>query len=98
MESRITNNTKHKHTMSADQTYDNELRGSLFRNDRKEKDTHPDYTGTCQIDGVEYYMNAWFKEAKSGKKYFSFSFKPKDAPVQGNSVVITDDDDDGFPF
>jgi uncharacterized protein (DUF736 family) len=80
--------------------YDNELRGSLFRNDRKEKDTHPDYTGTCQIQGVEYYMNAWVKESKAGKKYFSFSFKAKDAPVQtANTVVITDDDDgDSLPF
>jgi uncharacterized protein (DUF736 family) len=79
--------------------YDNELRGSLFRNDRKEKDTHPDYTGTCQIQGVEYYMNAWVKESKAGKKYFSFSFKAKDAPVQtANTVVITDDDEDSLPF
>lgn len=83
--------------MSTDQTYDNELRGSLFRNDRKEKETHPDYTGSCQIDGVEYYMNAWIRESKAGKKYFSFSFKPKDAPA-ANSVVITDDDDGDLPF
>ena len=83
----------------SDQQYDNELRGSLFKNDRKEKETHPDYTGTCQIQGVEYYMNAWVKEAKSGKKYFSFSFKAKDAPVQtANTVTITDEIDDDLPF
>lgn len=84
--------------MSQNAEYDNELRGSLFRNDRKEKDTHPDYTGSCQIDGVEYYMNAWIRESKAGKKYFSFSFKAKDAPAQANTVTITDDLDDDLPF
>jgi uncharacterized protein (DUF736 family) len=85
--------------MSTDQTYDNELRGSLFRNDRKEKDTHPDYTGTCQIQGVEYYMNAWVKESKAGKKYFSFSFKAKEAIAQiANTVQVADEIDDELPF
>lgn len=85
--------------MSQNAEYDNELRGSLFRNDRKEKETHPDYTGSCQIKGVEYYMNAWVKESKAGKKYFSFSFKAKDAPVQSaNTVAVTDDMEDDLPF
>ena len=53
--------------------------GTLFKNNRKEKDTHPDYTGTAMIGGQEYFLNAWLKEGKSGK-FFSFSFKPKEAP------------------
>jgi uncharacterized protein (DUF736 family) len=86
--------------MSQNAEYDNEKRGSLFRNDRKDKDSQPDYNGTCQIEGVEYYMNAWVKESKAGKKYFSFSFKAKDAPVPAlnKSVAITDDIDDELPF
>jgi uncharacterized protein (DUF736 family) len=80
--------------------YDNELRGSTFKNDRKEKETHPDYTGTCQIDGKEYYISTWVKESKSGKKYFSHSFKAKEAPVQSaNTLVIDNNDEDSFlPF
>jgi hypothetical protein len=51
--------------------------GTIFRNNRKEKDTHPDHTGTAMIDGREYWISAWVKEGKNGK-FFSLAFKPKD--------------------
>lgn len=63
------------------QDYDNNLRGVLFKNDRKEKDTHPDYKGSCEIEGVEFWMSAWIKEGREGKgKFMSISFEQKDAP------------------
>lgn len=62
--------------------YDNELRGVLFKNDRKESDNHPDYKGTAQIDGTEYWLSAWIKEGQKGK-FMSLSFKAKD----GNAVA-----------
>jgi hypothetical protein len=49
--------------------------GSVFNNDRKEKDTHPDRTGKAMIGGVMYYVNGWIKETVKGK-YLSLSFKP----------------------
>jgi hypothetical protein len=52
--------------------------GALFRNTRKEKETHPDYTGTCIINGKKLEMSAWVKTAKSGTKYMSFSFRPSE--------------------
>jgi hypothetical protein len=52
--------------------------GSIFVNERKERDTHPDRTGTALIDGKPYYINAWIKEGKTGK-FLSLSFKPKAA-------------------
>lgn len=51
--------------------------GSLFKNDRKETDNHPDYTGSALIDGTEYWQSAWLKKSKDGKTYMSFSYKPK---------------------
>jgi hypothetical protein len=54
--------------------------GSLFKNLNKEKDTHADYRGECLIDGVAYYMDCWLKTADSGRKWMSFSFKPKARP------------------
>lgn len=50
--------------------------GSLFKNSNKEKDTHPDYTGEANVNGVLYFMDAWIKEGTGGK-WMSFSFKKK---------------------
>ena len=57
--------------------YDNSNKGALFANDRREKETHQTHTGSGNLDGVDFWINAWVKE-KDGKKYFSFSFKKKD--------------------
>ena len=60
--------------------YDNTNRGALFRNERRESDNHPEYTGSINVDGTDYWLSAWVKEGKSGSKFFSLSVKPKDAP------------------
>lgn len=67
--------------------YDNTNRGALFKNDRKESDSHPDYKGQINVDGVDCWLSAWLKTDKNGKKYMSLSVKkymslsvkPKDA-------------------
>ncbi len=51
--------------------------GSMFVNDRKEKDTHPDRTGTAMIDGVMYYVSGWVKSGAKGQ-FLSMAFKRKD--------------------
>ena len=61
--------------------YDNTDRGSLFKNDRKESDSHPDYKGSINVGGVDHWLSAWIKTSKDGKKYMSLSVKPKDAPT-----------------
>jgi hypothetical protein len=50
--------------------------GSLFKNERREKDTHPHATGSATIAGVEYWVSAWTKEGKNGK-FQSLAFKVK---------------------
>lgn len=52
--------------------------GVLFRNDRKEKDSHPNARGTALIDGVEYEVAAWTKRDRKGDTFQSLSFKRKD--------------------
>lgn len=59
--------------------------GVVFKNDRKEKDNHPDYTGNAMIDGREYWISAWLKDGQKGK-FFSFAFKPKEDKPQQQSL------------
>lgn len=56
--------------------------GSIFRNDRKEKDTHPDGKGSAVIDGVDYWVSSWNAVDKNGNPYRKLSFTAKDAAPQ----------------
>ena len=58
--------------------FDKNFTGIISKNQRKEKDTHPDQAGSCTIDGVDYWINGWVKENDKGK-FLSLSFKPKEA-------------------
>ena len=49
--------------------------GTLWKNDRKEKDTHPDYRGSINVDGHEYEISAWIKSKKDGGKFMSLAIK-----------------------
>ena len=52
--------------------------GILSRNDRRKSDNHPEFTGTAEVDGVEYWLSAWVNETREGRKYFKIRFKKKD--------------------
>lgn len=82
--------------------YDNS--GILFRNDRKEKDNHPDAKGSCTIGGVEYWISGWIKQGQKGK-FTGLSFTPKEEQKQqgygGNRDLPPaggSDDDGEIPF
>lgn len=51
--------------------------GSLFKNDRKEKDTHPDFTGTIMVGEKEMRLSAWKKQGKNGEFYSLSLTEPK---------------------
>lgn len=45
---------------------------AVFKNDRKEKDTHPDYTVTgLTLDGRPLKGALWLKEDRNGKKFMA---------------------------
>jgi uncharacterized protein (DUF736 family) len=80
--------------------YDDTNRGALFKNTRKEKDSHPDYKGTANINGVEYWVSSWLKVSKSGEKYLSTAYTAKEesAPAKKAAQVSMADDDGDIPF
>ena len=80
-------------------SYSKNFRGALFKNDRKEAETHADYNGSCEIDGVQYWVNSWINTSDKGVKYLSLKFKAKDdAPKQEAQQAPADDFSDGIPF
>ena len=84
-----------------------DMTGSLFKNDRKETDNHPDYKGSALINGVDHWLDAWINTGQDGSKYMSLKMKPKEAQRTGvgNSqnfnrapADLDDDLDDSVPF
>jgi hypothetical protein len=48
--------------------------GSLFKNDRKEKETHPDYKGKVMLpNGEVRWLSGWKKQTASGDGWLSLS-------------------------
>lgn len=82
--------------------YDNTNRGTLFKNERKEGVAHADYEGSINVDGVEFWLNAWIKTSnKTSKKFMSLSVKPKgqvSSQVSKSSAPKQNDFDDECPF
>jgi hypothetical protein len=77
-----------------------DMSGSLFKNDRKESDTHADYKGSALINGVDHWLDAWINEDRNGNKYMSLKFKAKQASSgRGESKQpYAEERDDEVPF
>ena len=60
--------------------YSNENRGSIWKNEKKETDNHPDFTGSLNVDGTDYWVSAWKRKEGASDKApaLSFSVKKKD--------------------
>jgi hypothetical protein len=69
--------------------------GVLFKNDRKESERHPHYTGSINIDGIERRLSAWIKDRPNGGKFMSLSVTavaPADAPTARRPIATPADD------
>ncbi len=76
--------------------------GSLFKNDRKEKETHPNLQGSALIGGVHYWVSGWTKTTGEGDKWISLAFKRKDEKTGGQKEEPQkkpyNPNDDDIPF
>ena len=90
--------------------YDNNLTGMLFRNDKGDNEKRPDYKGSCEVNGVQYWISGWVRTAgenskRAGEKFISMKLEPKDQPqaqpqraaVQQQPATVANMDDD-IPF
>lgn len=48
--------------------------GSIFKNAKKEKPSHPDYSGNATINGKEFRLAGWINKSKSGNNYLRLLF------------------------
>jgi len=90
--------------------YDNTNRGSIWKNDKKTTDNHPDFTGSLNVGGIEFWVSAWKRKEGAAAKApaLSFSIKPKDEQPQQKAAPkrdsissghsIKNDMDDEIPF
>jgi len=83
--------------------YDNNNSGALFKNDRKERPNQPDYKGSLEVDGTDYWVSAWIKKSgpmskNPGSTFMSLAVEPKEerAPKPPTQRRELNDDGDGF--
>ena len=85
--------------------YSNENRGSIWPNKKKETDKHPDFTGSLNVGGHDYWVSAWKRrpDASPNAPSLSFQVKLKDgkpmATQSGQGRTQNGNDmDDEIPF
>ena len=89
-----------------DKKYDGTNRGQIWKNDRKEKDTHPDFTGSqnvmcpCCNNATNYWVSAWKRKEGAADRApaLSWSSKVKDGKPAPSAKTVKEDMDDEIPF
>lgn len=71
--------------------YDNRNRGSIWKNEKKETEKHPDFTGSQNVccpkcgEATDFWVSAWRRREGAAERApaLTFSVKPKDGkPAQ----------------
>lgn len=92
--------------------YDNTNRGSIWKNKKmREGKQDADFTGSLNVNGVEFWVNAWKRkeDASPDAPALSFSIRPKEDQGQqpakradpissGRAPARQNDMDDDIPF
>ena len=80
--------------------YDETNRGAIWKNDNKEKETHPDFKGSVNVDGREYWVAAWRRAdgASPSSPALKFSIQPKEDQQQPQSAPVTNTQEEDVPF
>lgn len=58
--------------------YDNNLTCTLWENDeRRNGKQDPHFRGSAEVDGVEYWANAWVNKQDDGRRRINIKLEPK---------------------
>ena len=83
-------------------TYETNLTGVMFKNDKSGNYKRPDWKGSIEIDGVHYWCSGWARESAKGP-LISMKLEKKEAqqaaapkPAAPKSEAPAGDDD--IPF
>ncbi len=80
--------------------FDKTNTGTLFKNDREGRsERFPEYGGSLNVDGQDYWVSAWVKDGQKGK-FFSLAIKPKEARQESRAPAkpVDDFESDSMPF
>jgi hypothetical protein len=60
--------------------FDETNRGAIWKNDKKETEKHPDWKGSINVEGVDYWLSGWSRKQGDNPKSPSvrFSVQRKD--------------------
>lgn len=85
--------------------------GALFKNNRKEKKTHPDFQGKIVLspelaeiaaDGGELQLAAWKQTSEAGNNYISIAvsepYEADEAPKKKKKAAVVDEDEEEEEF
>ena len=79
--------------MTEQKKYDNNMTGVLFVADKEGNPQRPDRKGSCEIDGVKYWVSCWDKQTSRGET-LSLKFEP--AKKAAAALPSEPPQDDGF--
>ena len=78
--------------------YDNTNSFALFKNDKGDNESRPDYTGNITLEGgKEMRMAAWIKTSQSGLKFLSGRISEPQVQSDTNNASVEGADAD-IPF
>ena len=80
--------------------YDNTNRGAIWKNENRQSEKHPQYKGSINVGGVEYWLSAWVGNKDNPKApALSLSVQAKEEQAKSKAAPATADDfDDDMPF
>jgi uncharacterized protein (DUF736 family) len=71
-------------------TQDKDNSGVLFRNEKKQTEKQPDYTGTVTVMSEKWRLAGWIKKSKAGQTYLSLAVSPLVAPERPKTKESVD--------